>query len=114
MQDMIQFESDFNPCANIKVVGVGGGGTNAVDSMVENGLRGVDFYVVNTDAQALSRSKVPTKVQIGRELTQGRGAGADPSIGAKAAMDAREEITKALQGADMVFITAGLGGGRGT
>lgn len=114
MQDMIQFESDFNPCANIKVVGVGGGGTNAVDSMVENGLRGVDFYVVNTDAQALSRSKVPTKVQIGRELTQGRGAGADPSIGAKAAMDAREEITKALQGADMVFITAGLGGGTGT
>jgi cell division protein FtsZ len=114
MPDMIQFESDFNPCAVIKVVGVGGGGTNAVDSMVENGLRGVDFYVVNTDAQALSRSRVPTKIQIGREVTQGRGAGADPNIGAKAAMDARDEITKGLQGADMVFITAGLGGGTGT
>lgn len=114
MQDTIQFESDFNLCAKIKVVGVGGGGTNAVDSMVEGGLRGVEFYVVNTDAQALARSRVPTKIQIGREMTQGRGAGADPSIGAQAAMDAKEEIHKALMGADMVFITAGLGGGTGT
>lgn len=114
MQDMIQFESDFSSTAKIKVVGVGGGGTNAVDSMVEHGLRGVEFFVVNTDAQALARSKVPTKIQIGLEMTQGRGAGADPAVGAKAAVDAKEEITKALKDADMVFITAGLGGGTGT
>ncbi|MBX7245601.1 MAG: cell division protein FtsZ [Candidatus Sumerlaeaceae bacterium] len=114
MQDMIQFESDFTPGAKIKVVGVGGGGTNAVDSMVESGMRAVEFFVVNTDAQALGRSKVPTKIQIGREITQGRGAGADPAVGAQAALDAKEQIQEALHGADMVFITAGLGGGTGT
>jgi cell division protein FtsZ len=114
MQDMVQFETDFNTAAKIKVAGVGGGGTNAVDSMVESGLRGVEFYVVNTDAQALGRSKVPTKIQIGRDLTNGRGAGADPAIGSKAALDAKDNITEALKGADMVFITAGLGGGTGT
>lgn len=113
MQD-IQFESDVEPCARIKVIGVGGGGTNAVESMVKSGLRGVEFYVVNTDAQALARSSVASKIQIGNEVTSGRGAGADPNIGAKAAIDHKEEITQALQDADMVFITAGLGGGTGT
>lgn len=112
--DMIQFEPDVPSGARIKVVGVGGGGTNAVDSMVEGGMRAVEFYVVNTDAQALARSKVQTKIQIGRDLTQGRGAGADPAIGAQAALDAKEDILNALKGADMVFITAGLGGGTGT
>lgn len=113
MQD-IQFESDIEPCARIKVIGVGGGGTNAVESMVKSGLRGVEFYVVNTDAQALARSSVPSKIQIGSEATAGRGAGADPNIGAKAAVDHKDEITAALSDADMVFITAGLGGGTGT
>lgn len=113
MQD-IQFESDVELCARIKVIGVGGGGTNAVESMVQSGLRGVEFYVINTDAQALIRSSVPGKIQIGTETTSGRGAGADPSIGAKSAIDAKEEITRALEGTDMVFITAGLGGGTGT
>src|SRR5690606_1160334 len=106
MQD-IQFESDVEPCARIKVVGVGGGGTNAVESMVKSGLRGVEFYVVNTDAQALARSSVPSKIQIGNDVTSGRGAGADPNIGAKAAIDHKDEITAALADADMVFITAG-------
>jgi cell division protein FtsZ len=113
MQD-IQFESDVEPCARIKVIGVGGGGTNAVESMVKSGLRGVEFFVVNTDAQALARSSVASKIQIGNEVTSGRGAGADPNIGAKAAIDHKEEITQALSDADMVFITAGLGGGTGT
>jgi len=113
MQD-IQFESDVEPCARIKVIGVGGGGTNAVESMVKSGLRGVEFFVVNTDAQALARSSVASKIQIGNEVTSGRGAGADPNIGAKAAIDHKEEITQALADADMVFITAGLGGGTGT
>jgi len=113
MQD-IQFESDVEPCARIKVIGVGGGGTNAVESMVKSGLRGVEFYVVNTDAQALARSSVASKIQIGNEVTSGRGAGSDSNIGAKAAIDHKEEITQALQDADMVFITAGLGGGTGT
>ncbi len=113
MQD-IQFESDVEPCARIKVIGVGGGGTNAVESMVKSGLRGVEFFVVNTDAQALARSSVASKIQIGNEVTSGRGAGADPNIGAKAAIDHKEEITSALADADMVFITAGLGGGTGT
>ena len=113
MQD-IQFESDFSSCAKIKVVGIGGGGTNAVESMVLAGLRGVEFYVINTDAQALARSSVPSKIQIGNEVTSGRGAGADPNVGAKAAMDAKDDITRALADADMVFITAGLGGGTGT
>lgn len=113
MQD-IQFESDVEPCARIKVIGVGGGGTNAVESMVKSGLRGVEFYVVNTDAQALARSSVASKIQIGNDVTSGRGAGADPNIGAKAAIDHKDEITQALSDADMVFITAGLGGGTGT
>jgi len=114
MPSVIQFEKEFVPGARIKVVGVGGGGTNAVDSMVESGMQGVEFYVINTDVQALDRSRVPTKIQIGKELTGGRGAGADPAIGKQAAEAAREAITEALNGADMVFVTAGLGGGTGT
>ncbi len=98
----------------IKVVGVGGGGSNAVDSMMDKGLRGVELYVINTDEQALARSKVPTKIQIGRELTLGRGAGGDPALGSRAATDATSEIMKSLRGSDMVFITASLGGGTGT
>lgn len=114
MQDVIQFETEGNACAKIKVVGVGGGGTNAVDSMIESGLRGVEFFVVNTDAQALARCKVTHKIQIGRDMTQGRGAGADPAVGQRAAIEAKDEITDALMGSDMVFIAAGLGGGTGT
>ena len=100
--------------AVIKVVGVGGGGVNAVNRMIEAGLRGVEFIAVNTDAQALLMSDADTKLDIGRDLTRGLGAGADPSIGRKAAEDHEEDIREALEGADMVFVTAGEGGGTGT
>ena len=100
--------------AVIKVVGVGGGGTNAVNRMINTGLKGVEFIAVNTDAQALTMTEADQKIHIGGELTKGLGAGADPEIGIKAAEESREEIKKALQGADMVFITAGKGGGTGT
>ena len=100
--------------AIIKVVGVGGGGVNAVNRMIEADLRGVEFLAVNTDAQALIMSDADTKLDVGRDLTRGLGAGADPSIGRKAAEDHEEEIREALEGADMVFVTAGEGGGTGT
>ena len=100
--------------AEIKVVGVGGGGVNAVNRMIEAGLRGVEFIAVNTDAQALLMSDADTKLDIGRDLTRGLGAGADPSIGRKAAEDHEDDIREALEGADMVFVTAGEGGGTGT
>lgn len=100
--------------AQIKVVGAGGGGNNAVDRMIEDNLEGVEFISVNTDCQALARSKASIKVQIGEKLTKGLGAGANPEIGQKAAEETREEIKAAIQGADMVFITAGMGGGTGT
>lgn len=100
--------------AVIKVVGVGGGGVNAVNRMIEAGLRGVEFIAVNTDAQALLMSDADTKLDIGRDLTRGLGAGADPAIGRKAAEDHEEDIREALDGADMVFVTAGEGGGTGT
>ena len=100
--------------AVIKVVGVGGGGVNAVNRMIEAGLRGVEFIAVNTDAQALLMSDADTKLDIGRDLTRGLGAGADPSIGRKAAEDHEDDIREALEGADMVFVTAGEGGGTGT
>ena len=106
--------SPQNHLAVIKVVGVGGGGVNAVNRMIEVGLKGVEFIAVNTDAQALLMSDAETKLDIGRELTHGLGAGADPSVGRKAAEDHVEEITAALDGADMVFVTAGEGGGTGT
>ncbi|MGI6643648.1 MAG: cell division protein FtsZ [Bacillota bacterium] len=100
--------------ANLKVIGVGGGGSNAVNRMVEAGIRGVDFISVNTDAQALNLSLAPTKIQVGASLTRGLGAGANPEVGEKAAQESREEILEHLKGADMVFITAGMGGGTGT
>ncbi|MEG1744771.1 MAG: cell division protein FtsZ, partial [Ruthenibacterium sp.] len=98
----------------IKVVGVGGGGGNAVNRMVQNGLRGVEFLGMNTDQQALIASKATQKVQLGAKLTKGRGAGADPEIGQRSAEESRDEIAAALKGAQMAFITAGMGGGTGT
>jgi len=103
-----------NYLAVIKVVGVGGGGVNAVNRMIELGLRGVEFIAINTDAQALLLSDADVKLDVGRELTKGLGAGADPEVGRRAAEDHAEEIEEALRGADMVFVTAGEGGGTGT
>ena len=103
-----------NYLAVIKVVGVGGGGTNAVNRMIEEGIRGVEFVAINTDAQALAISDADIKVHIGTEITRGLGAGANPEIGRKAADESRDDIKEALAGADMVFITAGEGGGTGT
>ncbi len=100
--------------AQIKVVGVGGGGNNAVDRMIEDGLDGVEFISVNTDSQQLVDSKSPVKIQIGEKLTKGLGAGGNPDIGERSAEETQEEVTQALKGADMVFITAGMGGGTGT
>ncbi|MDO9063489.1 MAG: cell division protein FtsZ [Microbacterium sp.] len=103
-----------NYLAAIKVVGVGGGGVNAVNRMIELGLRGVEFVAINTDAQALLLSDADVKLDVGRELTRGLGAGADPEVGRRAAEDHAEEIEETLRGADMVFVTAGEGGGTGT
>ena len=106
--------SNQNYLAVIKVVGIGGGGVNAVNRMIELGLRGVEFIAINTDAQALLMSDADVKLDVGRELTRGLGAGADPEVGRRAAEDHAEEIEEALAGADMVFVTAGEGGGTGT
>jgi cell division protein FtsZ len=103
-----------NYLAVIKVVGIGGGGVNAVNRMIEQGLKGVEFIAINTDAQALLMSDADVKLDVGRDSTRGLGAGADPEVGKKAAEDAREEIEELLRGADMVFVTAGEGGGTGT
>ncbi|MBE0069021.1 MULTISPECIES: cell division protein FtsZ [Thermoanaerobacterium] len=111
---MIGIETDMEQFANIKVIGVGGGGGNAVNRMIEAGLRGVEFIAINTDKQALYMSKAETKIQIGDKLTKGLGAGANPEIGKKAAEETKDEIEKIISGADMVFITAGMGGGTGT
>ncbi|MDE5413052.1 cell division protein FtsZ [Alkalihalobacterium chitinilyticum] len=111
---MLEFEMDMDQLATIKVIGVGGGGSNAVNRMIENGLQGVEFIAVNTDAQALHLSKAEIKLQLGGKLTRGLGAGANPDIGKKAAEESKEQLEEALQGADMVFITAGMGGGTGT
>jgi cell division protein FtsZ len=100
--------------ARIKVVGVGGGGSNAVNRMIEEGIQGVEFVAINTDAQALMLAKAPTRVRIGNKLTRGLGAGGDPEIGRKSAEESAEDLYNAMKGADMVFITAGLGGGTGT
>ena len=107
-------EDDIVATTNIKVVGAGGGGGNAVNRMVVTGLKSVEFISMNTDAQALSASKATQKVQLGAKLTKGRGAGADPEIGQRAAEESRDEIAAALKGCQMVFITAGMGGGTGT
>ena len=98
----------------IKVIGVGGGGNNVVNRMVHTGTKGVDFIAVNTDKQALTMSAATYKIQIGEKLTQGQGAGSDPEVGRKSAEESRTQIAKALEGANMVFITAGMGGGTGT
>lgn len=111
---MLEFDMDTHQLAKIKVIGVGGGGSNAVNRMIEHGVRGVEFIAVNTDAQALNLALAETKLQIGAKLTRGLGAGANPEIGKKAAEESREQIAEALQGADMVFVTAGMGGGTGT
>ncbi len=105
---------DGFPQATIKVIGVGGGGTNAVNRMIKAQVQGVDFISVNTDSQALQQAQAPTRIQIGEKLTRGLGAGGNPSMGQKAAEESNEELYEALQGADMVFITAGMGGGTGT
>jgi cell division protein FtsZ len=111
---MANGERDVRRYAAIKVVGVGGGGSNAVNRMINAGLRGVEFVAINTDAQALALSNADKKIHIGGKLTRGLGAGGDPEIGRQAAEETREEITEALEGADMVFVTAGMGGGTGT
>ncbi|GGH74550.1 cell division protein FtsZ [Pullulanibacillus pueri] len=105
---------EMEQLAQIKVIGVGGGGSNAVNRMIESGVQGVDFICVNTDAQALKLSKADIKLQLGEKLTRGLGAGANPDVGKKAAEESREHIEEALKGADMVFVTAGMGGGTGT
>lgn len=111
---MLEFDQSAESFAVIKVVGVGGGGSNAVNRMIQAGLKGVEFIAVNTDAQALALSMAPTRLQVGTKLTKGLGAGANPDIGHKAAEESREQLADALKGADMVFITAGMGGGTGT
>ena len=111
---MLEFETELDHLATIKVIGVGGGGNNAVNRMIEHGVEGVEFIAVNTDAQALNLSKAETKLQIGGKLTRGLGAGANPEIGKKAAEESKEQLEEVLQGADMIFVTAGMGGGTGT
>ncbi|MGM0370348.1 MAG: cell division protein FtsZ [Bacillota bacterium] len=109
-----EFDSEMEQFADIKVVGVGGGGNNAVDRMIDSGLKGVEFVAVNTDGQALVSSNAEITLQIGDELTNGLGAGANPEIGGKAAEESEDLISETLEGSDMVFITAGMGGGTGT
>lgn len=111
---MLDFDVDIQSFTNIKVIGCGGGGGNAVNRMIQEGLRDVEFIAINTDKQALTLSHAQNKIQIGDKLTKGLGAGANPEIGKKAAEESRDEITEAITGADMVFITAGMGGGTGT
>ncbi|MFC4387320.1 cell division protein FtsZ [Gracilibacillus marinus] len=111
---MLDFDTNMDQLASIKVIGVGGGGSNAVNRMIEHGVQGVDFIAVNTDAQALNLSKAEVKMQLGTKLTRGLGAGANPEVGRKAAEESKEQLEEVLKGADMVFVTAGMGGGTGT
>ncbi|WP_010649461.1 cell division protein FtsZ [Oceanobacillus massiliensis] len=111
---MLDFDTNMEELATIKVIGVGGGGNNAVNRMIEHGVEGVEFISVNTDAQALNLSKAESKIQIGGKLTRGLGAGANPEVGKKAAEESKEQLEEVLKGADMVFVTAGMGGGTGT
>ena len=111
---MIEFDENKNLAAKVKIIGIGGGGNNALNTMISYNLSGVDFIAANTDAQALAANLAPIKLQLGASLTKGLGAGANPEIGRKAALEDVEKIREALKGADMVFITAGLGGGTGT
>jgi cell division protein FtsZ len=111
---MFEFDESIDQSAKIKVIGIGGGGGNAVNTMIDSELHGIDFIVANTDAQALRMSKAPVKIQLGGQLTKGLGAGADPHVGRDAAAENREQLAEVLKGADMIFIAAGLGGGTGT
>jgi cell division protein FtsZ len=111
---MLEFDTSMDHLANIKVVGVGGGGNNAVNRMIEDGVGGVEFIAVNTDSQAIKQSRAAVKMQIGSSLTRGLGAGANPEIGRKAVEESKNQIEEVLAGADMVFVTAGMGGGTGT
>jgi cell division protein FtsZ len=111
---MFEYDTDLEQSARIKVIGVGGGGGNAVNRMIEDGVEGVEFITVNTDAQALKQSNAPITMQIGSTLTRGLGAGANPEVGQKAVEESEKEIKEVLEGADMVFVTAGMGGGTGT
>lgn len=111
---MLQFETEKDNSAVIKVIGVGGGGCNAVNRMIESGLQGAQFIAINTDRQALNKCNAETKIQIGEKLTRGLGAGGNPDIGQRSAEETIDRITEVLEGADMVFITAGMGGGTGT
>lgn len=111
---MWDFDTNIDQFATIKVIGVGGGGNNAVNRMIEDGVEGVEFIAVNTDAQALNQSKAEIKMQIGTALTRGLGAGANPEIGKRAVEESKQQIQEVLQGADMIFVTAGMGGGTGT
>lgn len=111
---MLEFDTNLDQLATIKVIGVGGGGNNAVNRMIEHGVKGVEFIAVNTDAQALNLSKAEVKMQIGGKLTRGLGAGANPEVGKKAAEESKEQLEEVLKGSDMVFVTAGMGGGTGT
>lgn len=111
---MLEFDVDVNSFASIKVIGIGGAGNNAVNRMIAAGLKGIEFYSINTDLQALNMSQTTNKIQIGEKLTKGLGAGANPEIGKRAAEESIEDIKKILEGADMVFVTAGMGGGTGT
>jgi len=114
MRPRLRLDEEGNATARIKVIGVGGGGSNAVNRMVQAGFEGVEFVVANTDLQALRQSVAPVKLQIGSKLTKGLGAGADPNVGRHAALEDTEKIIQALDGADMIFVTTGLGGGTGT
>jgi len=111
---MFQFDENIDQSAKIKVIGVGGSGGNAVNTMITSGVSGVDFIVANTDAQALRMSKSPVKIQIGTQLTKGLGAGANPNVGREAAQEDKDKLAESLKGADMIFIAAGMGGGTGT
>src|SRR4029453_13107242 len=111
---MFELNEEASAPAKIKVIGIGGGGTNAINSMIQAHVEGVEFIVANTDLQALSSSLAPTKIQLGSQLTKGLGAGANPEIGKRAALEDLDRISGILDGADMVFVTAGMGGGTGT
>lgn len=111
---VIEMDDTFNSGARLKVIGVGGCGGNAVNTMIESGMEGVEFLAANTDSQALEKSRANIKIQLGGTLTKGLGAGANPEVGKNAAIESKEQLTEALKGADMVFITAGMGGGTGT
>ena len=111
---MLQFETTSTNVQEIKVIGVGGGGCNAVNRMIDSGMKGVTFIAVNTDKQALARSKAETKIQIGEKLTKGLGAGGNPEVGQKSAEESLEDLEKYIAGSDMVFVTCGMGGGTGT